>query len=89
MSVWMCVYVYRNISGTTRSISIKFDMHVYFWILNSGKTFIFYYCNYFFYGQFLIFEKHYFAFFSIIPLKRIKLPTFFRLSSGSTALFGR
>ncbi|OXU20462.1 hypothetical protein TSAR_011953 [Trichomalopsis sarcophagae] len=44
---------------------IKFDMHIYFWILNSGKTFILYYFNYFSYGQFLIFEKHYFAFFSI------------------------
>ncbi|OXU20195.1 hypothetical protein TSAR_004940 [Trichomalopsis sarcophagae] len=39
-------------------------MHVYFWILNSGKTFIFYFSNYFlFYGQCLIFEKHYFVFF--------------------------
>ncbi|OXU22859.1 hypothetical protein TSAR_011493 [Trichomalopsis sarcophagae] len=68
MTVWMCVcvYVYRNISGTTRSISIKFDMHIYFWILNSSKTFIFYFSNYFF-GQFLIFEKHYLAFFPIIP----------------------
>ncbi|OXU18385.1 hypothetical protein TSAR_001243 [Trichomalopsis sarcophagae] len=43
----MCVYVYRNISGTTLSISIKFDMHVYFRILNWGKTFIFYFSNYF------------------------------------------
>ncbi|OXU21128.1 hypothetical protein TSAR_015501 [Trichomalopsis sarcophagae] len=39
-------------------------MHVFFWILNSGKTFIFYFFNYFlFYGQFLIFGKDYFAFF--------------------------
>ncbi|OXU18274.1 hypothetical protein TSAR_009032 [Trichomalopsis sarcophagae] len=43
-------------------------MHVYFWILNPGKTFIFYFSNNFtFCGQFLIFEKHYFAFSSIIP----------------------
>ncbi|OXU29603.1 hypothetical protein TSAR_001239 [Trichomalopsis sarcophagae] len=50
-------------------------MHVYFWILNLGKTFIFYFSNYFlFYGQFWIFEKHYFAFFSIIPsLQTIQL----------------
>ncbi|OXU24320.1 hypothetical protein TSAR_011905, partial [Trichomalopsis sarcophagae] len=32
------VYVYRNIYGTTTSISIKLDMHIYFWILNSGKN---------------------------------------------------
>ncbi|OXU29078.1 hypothetical protein TSAR_014315 [Trichomalopsis sarcophagae] len=38
MSVWMCVYVYRNISKTTPSISIKLKMHLYFWILNSGET---------------------------------------------------
>ncbi|OXU20088.1 hypothetical protein TSAR_004557 [Trichomalopsis sarcophagae] len=35
------VYVYRNISGTTLSVSTKFDMHIYFWILISGKTVIF------------------------------------------------
>ncbi|OXU20926.1 hypothetical protein TSAR_002919 [Trichomalopsis sarcophagae] len=34
----VCVCVYRNISGTTLSISIKFDTHIYFWIVNSGKT---------------------------------------------------
>ncbi|OXU20255.1 hypothetical protein TSAR_015843 [Trichomalopsis sarcophagae] len=60
----VCVCVYRNISGTTWSISIKFDVHVYFWILNSGKSFIFYFFNYFlFYGQFLIVEKYYLGFF--------------------------
>ncbi|OXU31791.1 hypothetical protein TSAR_009459 [Trichomalopsis sarcophagae] len=64
----VCVCVYRNISGTTRSISIKFDIHIYFWILNSGKTFIFYFSNYFFYGQFFIFKKHYFAFFFNHPI---------------------
>ncbi|OXU19492.1 hypothetical protein TSAR_009307 [Trichomalopsis sarcophagae] len=37
----MCVCVYRNISGTTSSISIKFDMHIYFWILNLGKHLFF------------------------------------------------
>ncbi|OXU30078.1 hypothetical protein TSAR_013516 [Trichomalopsis sarcophagae] len=42
----VCVYAYRNIPGTTLSISVKFDMHVYFWILNSGKTVI-YFLNYF------------------------------------------
>ncbi|OXU24763.1 hypothetical protein TSAR_004531 [Trichomalopsis sarcophagae] len=65
-------------------------MHVYFWILNSEKTFIFYFSNYFlFYGQFLIFEKHNFAFFSIIPsLHTIQLICIF-WCSGSTVLFGR
>ncbi|OXU23284.1 hypothetical protein TSAR_004499 [Trichomalopsis sarcophagae] len=64
MCVCACVYVYPNISGSTWSLLIKFEMHVYFWILNSGKTFFFYFSNYFlFYGQFLIFKKHYFAFF--------------------------
>ncbi|OXU20723.1 hypothetical protein TSAR_009204 [Trichomalopsis sarcophagae] len=50
-------------------------MHVYFWILNSVKTFIFYFSNNFlFYSQFLIFEKHYFAFSSIISsLQTIQL----------------
>ncbi|OXU31316.1 hypothetical protein TSAR_006350 [Trichomalopsis sarcophagae] len=43
----VCVCINYNISGTTRSISIKFDMQVYFSILNSGKTFIFYFSNYF------------------------------------------
>ncbi|OXU16697.1 hypothetical protein TSAR_005123 [Trichomalopsis sarcophagae] len=42
----MCVYIYRNISGTTPSISIKFDIHIHFWILNLGKMFFFYFLNY-------------------------------------------
>ncbi|OXU17912.1 hypothetical protein TSAR_002504 [Trichomalopsis sarcophagae] len=82
MAVYVCVYLYRNISGTTRSISIKFDI--------LGKTFIFYFSkNFSFCGQFLIFEKHYLAFFSIIPLlQTIQLICIF-WSSGSTVLFGR
>ncbi|OXU22515.1 hypothetical protein TSAR_005585 [Trichomalopsis sarcophagae] len=57
--VCVCVCVCRNISGTTRSISIKFDIHVYFWIPNSRKAVIFYFSNNVsFCGQFLIFEKH-------------------------------
>ncbi|OXU17403.1 hypothetical protein TSAR_008654 [Trichomalopsis sarcophagae] len=60
MSVWMCVRVcvlmwmcvYRNISETTLSISIKFDMHIYFWIMNSGKTVFFKFLNYIFHVHF-------------------------------------
>ncbi|OXU23642.1 hypothetical protein TSAR_003929 [Trichomalopsis sarcophagae] len=58
----VCVYVYRNISGTTLSISIKFDMHIYFWILNSKKRVIFLFPQ-LVYVQLLIIEKHCFAFF--------------------------
>ncbi|OXU17772.1 hypothetical protein TSAR_009437 [Trichomalopsis sarcophagae] len=37
--------------------------------MNSGKTFIFYFSNYFvFYGRILIFEKHYFAVFFNHPI---------------------
>ncbi|OXU29613.1 hypothetical protein TSAR_002116 [Trichomalopsis sarcophagae] len=56
----VCVHVYRNISP---SISIKFDMHIYFWILNSKKNSYSLFSQLFFYGHLLIFEKHYFAFF--------------------------
>ncbi|OXU16448.1 hypothetical protein TSAR_014871 [Trichomalopsis sarcophagae] len=76
-------------SGTTRSISIKFDMHVYFWILNTGKTFIFHFSNYLIHGQFLIFEKHYFAFFFQAFQTEYNYLLFSVWSSGSTALFGR
>ncbi|OXU20213.1 hypothetical protein TSAR_015566 [Trichomalopsis sarcophagae] len=38
-------------------------MHIYFWILNLGNRVIFYFLNYFLCGHFLIFKKHYFAFF--------------------------
>ncbi|OXU17275.1 hypothetical protein TSAR_013401 [Trichomalopsis sarcophagae] len=55
-------------------------MLIYFWILNSGKTVIFYFLNYIFYGHFLIFEKHYKQF-SYNAFER-KLPTFARLVLG-------
>ncbi|OXU23970.1 hypothetical protein TSAR_000020 [Trichomalopsis sarcophagae] len=63
----VCVYVYCNIFGTTTSIFIKFDIHIYFWILNSGKQ-LFNFLTIFFYGHFLIFKKHYFAFFFNHPI---------------------
>ncbi|OXU29863.1 hypothetical protein TSAR_003033 [Trichomalopsis sarcophagae] len=75
----VCVYVYRNISGTTRSISIKFDMLAYFWILNSGKTFIFCFSNYFlFYFNHPIVTNNS----ANMHLKENKLPTFPRLVLG-------
>ncbi|OXU21210.1 hypothetical protein TSAR_003053, partial [Trichomalopsis sarcophagae] len=86
----------------TRSISIKFDMYVYFLILNSRKTFIFYFWN----TLFSVFLNH-----PIVTnnsanmhLKENKITYFFpfgprdrplcstdkmKMSSGSTALFGR
>ncbi|OXU22192.1 hypothetical protein TSAR_013656 [Trichomalopsis sarcophagae] len=49
-------------------------MHIYFYILNLEKTVIFYFLNYFSYGHFLIFKKHYFALISInILLQTIQL----------------
>ncbi|OXU22343.1 hypothetical protein TSAR_012250 [Trichomalopsis sarcophagae] len=97
MNVYVCVY--RNISRTTTSASIKFDMHIYFWILNSGKTVIFCFLNNFFNGHFLILEKHYFAFFqSSHCYKQFSYNAFEResnyllflvWSSGTTVLFGR
>ncbi|OXU22144.1 hypothetical protein TSAR_001566, partial [Trichomalopsis sarcophagae] len=40
----------------------------YIRILNSGKIVNFYFLNYFVYGHFLIFEKHYFALFFNLPI---------------------
>ncbi|OXU32083.1 hypothetical protein TSAR_007840 [Trichomalopsis sarcophagae] len=46
--MYVCVYLYSNISGTTLSISIKFDMHIYLWILNSEKQLFFNFLTIFF-----------------------------------------
>ncbi|OXU31490.1 hypothetical protein TSAR_006369 [Trichomalopsis sarcophagae] len=58
MSVWVCVY--HNISGTIPSIAIKFDLHIYFWILNSGKTVIFLFSQLYFLWSFFIFYVPYY-----------------------------
>ncbi|OXU32171.1 hypothetical protein TSAR_012300 [Trichomalopsis sarcophagae] len=59
----MCVYVYHNISGTTPSITIKFDMHIYFLDSEFGKNSYFYFLNYIFLWPFFDFRKTLFCVF--------------------------